>query len=106
MCTLCSPLIELRLVRKSRYARPFHTAGLYAFYLVTDLRLVPAVNILCTRFSIPDDVAGATALGAALNSPELFTNIVGLFVTKSDVGLGLLLGACLGRWVDLGGTRA
>jgi Ca2+/Na+ antiporter len=32
-------------------------------------------------------------LGAALNSPELFSNIVGIFVLKDPVGLGLVMGS-------------
>ena len=64
----------------------------YGFYIVTDYHFVPAVTKLCNKWHIPDDVAGATILGAALNSPEIFSNLVGLYILDSPVGVGLIMG--------------
>lgn len=66
---------------------------MYMFYLVTDYRLLPAIRVLCERLHIPDDVAGATLLGAALNAPELFTSAVSAFATNGSVGVGIVMGS-------------
>lgn len=33
--------------------------------------LVPSLNVLCERFRIPEDVAGATLMAAGCNAPEV-----------------------------------
>lgn len=54
---------------------------------------MPAVRVFCKRFHVPDDVAGATILGAALNAPELFTAVVATLVQKNNVGVGVVMGS-------------
>lgn len=41
---------------------------------------------------LSDDVAAATFMSIATSSPELFTNIIGTFITNSDIGVGHILG--------------
>jgi Ca2+/Na+ antiporter len=65
----------------------------YGFYIVTDVFLVPAVQKLCTKMHIPDDVAGAAIMAIALNSPEVFSNVCSLFIIHNKVGLGLIMGS-------------
>eukprot|EP01065_Artemidia_motanka_P031486 TRINITY_DN3787_c1_g4_i1.p1 TRINITY_DN3787_c1_g4~~TRINITY_DN3787_c1_g4_i1.p1 ORF type:complete len:645 (+),score=208.26 TRINITY_DN3787_c1_g4_i1:156-2090(+) len=64
----------------------------YAFYLITDVYLVPVMQHVTRVMRIPDDVAGATILGACLNAPELFSHSLGLY-QGSEVGLGLVMGS-------------
>lgn len=69
---------------------------IYLFYmlaLVCEEFLVPAINIVCEKTGIPDDVAGATLLAAGCNSPEFFASIIGIFVADSTVGVGTVLGS-------------
>ena len=54
---------------------------------------VPALNLLCEKFNIPDDVAGATLMAAGASSPECFTSLIALFITRSEVGLGTVVGS-------------
>ncbi len=56
----------------------------YVFYLVTDYRLLPAIRVVCEKLHVPDDVAGATLLGASLNAPELFTSVASAFFTNTN----------------------
>ena len=42
-----------------------------------------------------NDVAGATFMAAGTSAPELFTNIMGTFVTKSDLGIGTIVGSAV-----------
>lgn len=61
--------------------------------IVTEERLVPALNVIADHFHIPDDVAGATLMAAGASSPELLCTLVSLFVTHSSLGLGTIVGS-------------
>ena len=70
--------------------------GLYMFYglaHVCEEFLVPALNVLCERCDIPDDVAGATLMAAGCNAPELFASIMGVFIDHTTVGAGTVVGS-------------
>jgi Ca2+/Na+ antiporter len=45
------------------------------------------------EYGIPEDVAGATLMALGCNGPELFTNVIALFVTHSDLGVGTIIGS-------------
>jgi sodium/potassium/calcium exchanger 2 len=67
---------------------------------------VPALNIMCEKLKIPDDVAGATFMvgtqrvqktlgtthalsqAAGASSPEMFAAFISLFITHSALGAG------------------
>ena len=54
---------------------------------------VPALSLLCERRSIPAEVAGATLLAAGCNAPELVASAISVFVTRSTVGAGTIVGS-------------
>eukprot|EP01065_Artemidia_motanka_P001700 TRINITY_DN10789_c1_g1_i1.p1 TRINITY_DN10789_c1_g1~~TRINITY_DN10789_c1_g1_i1.p1 ORF type:complete len:780 (+),score=299.03 TRINITY_DN10789_c1_g1_i1:109-2340(+) len=60
---------------------------------VVEEYFVPALNIMCVRAHIPDDVAGATFMAAGASSPEMFSAIISLFITKSALGAGTIIGS-------------
>lgn len=47
------------------------------FHIICDDFFVPALNVLCDKLGIPDDVAGATFMAAGASSPELFASLIG-----------------------------
>jgi Ca2+/Na+ antiporter len=61
--------------------------------IVTEERLVPALNVIAEYYKIPSDIAGATLMAAGASSPELFSSIVALFITHSSLGLGTIVGS-------------
>jgi len=65
----------------------------FALALVCEEFLVPAINIVCVKTGIPDDVAGATLLAAGCNSPEFFASVIGIFIADSTVGVGTVVGS-------------
>ncbi|EFN77187.1 sodium/potassium/calcium exchanger 4 [Harpegnathos saltator] len=72
--------------------------GLYCFLmtaLVCNDYLLPSLDCICTRMKISSDVAGATFLAAASSFPELFVNIIGTFLTESDLGVGTVMGSAV-----------
>jgi Ca2+/Na+ antiporter len=48
-----------------------------------------------TDLKLSEDVAGATFMAVATSSPELFINIIGTFVTESDLGVGTIVGSAV-----------
>uniref|UniRef100_A0A182JA64 Sodium/potassium/calcium exchanger 5 n=1 Tax=Anopheles atroparvus TaxID=41427 RepID=A0A182JA64_ANOAO len=70
----------------------------YCFWLlaiVCDDYFVPAIELMCKKLQVKEDVAGATFMAAASSSPELFINCVGTFVTKGDLGVGAVVGSAV-----------
>ncbi|KAL4717834.1 hypothetical protein ACJJTC_000983 [Scirpophaga incertulas] len=72
--------------------------AVYCFLLlgtVCEQYFVPAIDMICERFNMSADVAGATFMAAASSSPELFINCVGTFVTEGDLGVGAIVGSAV-----------
>ena len=63
--------------------------------IVCDEFFVPALEGFVEAFSISDDVAGATFMAAGGSAPELFTSFMGVFVAKSSVGFGTIVGSAV-----------
>ena len=62
------------------------------FHILCDDFFVPALNVLCEKFGLPDDIAGATFMAAGASSPELFASMIGV-LTHSAVGVGTVVGS-------------
>lgn len=41
------------------------------------------------------DVAGATFMATATCAPEMFVNIIGTYLTESDLGIGTVVGSAV-----------
>lgn len=65
----------------------------WALAVVVEDFFVPALNILCIKLKMPDDVAGATFMAAGASSPELFAAVISLFVTRTALGIGTIIGS-------------
>ena len=73
-------------------------AVLYMFLalaIVCDEFFVPALHVISSKLKISDDVAGATFMAAGGSAPELFTSIIGLFFSDSQVGFGTIVGSAV-----------
>ncbi|XP_046422704.1 sodium/potassium/calcium exchanger 4-like [Neodiprion fabricii] len=71
-------------------------AGVYAFFmvaLVCNDYFLPSVDCICTDLKISRDVAAATFMATATCTPELFVNLIGTFLTESDLGIGAVVGS-------------
>ncbi|KAJ8389869.1 hypothetical protein AAFF_G00113380 [Aldrovandia affinis] len=67
----------------------------FALALVCDDYFVPSLEKICERLHLSEDVAGATFMAAGSSAPELFTSIIGVFITKGDVGVGTIVGSAV-----------
>ena len=65
----------------------------WALALVTEEKFVPALNAFATHAGIPPAVAGATLMAAGASSPELFGNVIAIFITHSELGVGTIIGS-------------
>lgn len=59
-----------------------------ALAVVCDEFFVPSLDVIIEKLDITDDVAGATFMAAGGSAPELFTSVIGVFVSFDDVGIG------------------
>lgn len=66
-----------------------------ALAIVCDEFFVPSLDVIIEKFGIPDDVAGATFMAAGGSAPELFTSVIGVFVSFDDVGIGTIVGSAV-----------
>lgn len=66
-----------------------------ALAFVCDDYFISALDKICERLDLSEDVAGATFMAAGSSAPELFTSIIGVFITKGDVGVGTIVGSAV-----------
>ena len=71
---------------------------IFMFYMFVGLAIVceeyfvPALNVLCEKLQMSDDVAGATFMAAGASSPEMFASLIGV-LDGSAVGAGTVVGS-------------
>ncbi|XP_068606886.1 sodium/potassium/calcium exchanger 2-like [Brachionichthys hirsutus] len=66
-----------------------------ALAIVCDEFFVPALTVITEKLEISDDVAGATFMAAGGSAPELFTSVIGIFISHSNVGIGTIVGSAV-----------
>ncbi|KAI1887774.1 hypothetical protein AGOR_G00193820 [Albula goreensis] len=66
-----------------------------ALAIVCDEFFVPALTVISEKLEISDDVAGATFMAAGGSAPELFTSVIGVFISHSNVGIGTIVGSAV-----------
>ncbi|XP_029107134.1 sodium/potassium/calcium exchanger 3-like [Scleropages formosus] len=67
----------------------------YALAIVCDDYFVPSLEKISENLQLSEDVAGATFMAAGSSAPELFTSLIGVFITKGDVGVGTIIGSAV-----------
>ncbi|XP_017269929.1 sodium/potassium/calcium exchanger 2 isoform X4 [Kryptolebias marmoratus] len=87
------------LEERRRGAVVLHMFGMIymfiALAIVCDEFFVPALTVITEKLTISDDVAGATFMAAGGSAPELFTSIIGVFISHSNVGIGTIVGSAV-----------
>ena len=85
--------------QRQRGAVILHVMGVVymfvALAIVCDEFFVPSLDVIIEKLEIADDVAGATFMAAGGSAPELFTSIIGVFVSFDDVGIGTIVGSAV-----------
>ncbi|KAF7667634.1 hypothetical protein LDENG_00054620 [Lucifuga dentata] len=67
----------------------------HALAIVCDIHFVPSLEKISQNLQLSQDVAGATFMAAGSSAPELFTSLIGVFITKGDVGVGTIVGSAV-----------
>jgi len=66
--------------------------------IICDEQFTSSLESICnprTGLGLSPDVAGATFMAAGSSAPELASSFMGTFVSKSDVGLGTIIGSAV-----------
>lgn len=63
--------------------------------IVCDDYFVTSLERICEDLKLKNDVAGATFMAAGSSAPEFFTSVIGVFITKGDIGLGTIVGSAV-----------
>jgi K+-dependent Na+/Ca+ exchanger-like protein len=63
--------------------------------IVCDSFFEASLSAICDAMALKDDVAGATWMAAGGSAPELATSVLGVFVSRSDVGFGTIVGSAV-----------
>ncbi|GIY18389.1 hypothetical protein CDAR_250121 [Caerostris darwini] len=63
--------------------------------IVCDKYFVPCLKVMASYFKVPTDIAGATFMAIGASSPELFSSVIGAFVTEGDIGVGTVVGSAV-----------
>ncbi|GIY78111.1 hypothetical protein CDAR_444541 [Caerostris darwini] len=63
--------------------------------IVCDVYFIPSLEIIADKLKLPPDVAGATFMAIGASSPELFSSIIGSFITEGDIGVGAVIGSAV-----------
>lgn len=66
-----------------------------ALAVVCDDYFVASLERICEGLKLKSDVAGATFMAAGSSAPEFFTSVIGVFITKGDIGLGTIVGSAV-----------
>ncbi|XKL66242.1 hypothetical protein PGB90_009662 [Kerria lacca] len=69
---------------------------IYCFLIVAFIcqnYFLPAVFCICFDLKITPDVAAATFMASATSIPEMSMNVIGTFITESDLGIGTIVGS-------------
>uniref|UniRef100_K7FZX4 Sodium/potassium/calcium exchanger 1 n=1 Tax=Pelodiscus sinensis TaxID=13735 RepID=K7FZX4_PELSI len=77
-----------------------------ALAIVCDEYFVPALDVITDKLQISGDVAGATFMAAGGSAPELFTSLIGVFISHSNVGIGTIVGSAVFNILFVIGTCA
>ena len=60
-----------------------------------DRYFVPALETFTERMKMQPEVAGASFMAIGNSAPELFTSLIGVYVSEDDVGVGTVVGSAV-----------
>ncbi|XP_025016679.1 sodium/potassium/calcium exchanger 2-like [Tetranychus urticae] len=87
------------LDQKRKGAVVLHIIGVIYMFLalavVCDEFFIPSLDVITEKLAISEDVAGATFMAAGGSAPELFTALIGVFISHDDVGIGTIVGSAV-----------
>ncbi|OTF83052.1 hypothetical protein BLA29_003000 [Euroglyphus maynei] len=63
--------------------------------IVCDYYFLSSLGVISDELKLPADVAGATFMAIGTSAPELFTSVIGVFISKDDIGTGTILGSAV-----------
>lgn len=62
---------------------------------ICEAYFVPSLELISEVLKVPSDVAGATFMAIGTSAPELFSSVIGAFLTEGDIGVGAIVGSAV-----------
>lgn len=66
-----------------------------ALGIVCDIYFLSSLEFISNGLKLPADIAGATFMAVGTSAPELFTSLIGVFISQDDIGTGTILGSAV-----------
>ena len=66
-----------------------------ALSIVCDIYFLSSLEFISNGLRLPSDIAGATFMAIGTSAPELFTSLIGVFISEDDIGTGTILGSAV-----------
>lgn len=66
-----------------------------ALGIVCDIYFLSSLEFISNGLKLPSDIAGATFMAMGTSAPELFTSLIGVFISEDDIGTGTILGSAV-----------
>ncbi|XP_054162877.1 sodium/potassium/calcium exchanger 5-like isoform X2 [Oppia nitens] len=74
-----------------------------ALAIVCDVYFLQSLEYISNALSLPDDIAGATFMAIGTSAPELFTSVIGVFISDNDIGTGTIVGSAVFNLIAIPG---
>ncbi|XP_002730871.1 sodium/potassium/calcium exchanger 5-like [Saccoglossus kowalevskii] len=66
---------------------------LYGMTIACDRYFVPALECICERLNLQEDVAGATFMAFGSSAPEFLTTLISMLMRSGSIGFGTVIGS-------------
>ncbi|KAJ6215923.1 hypothetical protein RDWZM_010423 [Blomia tropicalis] len=72
--------------------------------VICDFYFLKSLELISDALNIPSDIAGATFMAIGTSAPELFTSIIGVFISDNDIGTGTIVGSAVFNLIAIPGA--
>nr|XP_027194883.1 sodium/potassium/calcium exchanger 5-like [Dermatophagoides pteronyssinus] len=75
-----------------------------ALAVICDEYFLKSLEYISEALHLPSDIAGATFMAIGTSAPELFTSVIGVFISDNDIGTGTIVGSAVFNLIAIPGA--
>ncbi|XP_046919670.2 sodium/potassium/calcium exchanger 5 isoform X2 [Dermatophagoides farinae] len=75
-----------------------------ALAVICDDYFLKSLEYISEALHLPSDIAGATFMAIGTSAPELFTSVIGVFISENDIGTGTIVGSAVFNLIAIPGA--
>ncbi|KAF7493507.1 Sodium/potassium/calcium exchanger 3 [Sarcoptes scabiei] len=72
--------------------------------VICDNYFLKSLEYISEALHLPSDIAGATFMAIGTSAPELFTSVIGVFISDNDIGTGTIVGSAVFNLIAIPGA--